>query len=137
MARDEDRPACALIYRNARQAAFHWEQRDYALEDFAASTYGETLWVAEGADARILAFASVWKAPDYWFLHNLYVAPASQRCGIGRALLGQVLASIGRPVELKTDTPNQAARRFYEAAGFGVVEEGGDGPVTWIKLRLA
>lgn len=136
LAQDEDRPACAQIYQDARRAAFHWDDRDYGLGEFAGSTYGETLWVAEGARGAILAFASVWRAPDYWFLHSLFVAPARQRRGIGRGLLETVLAAVGRPVELKSDGPNQVARRLYEAAGFSVVETGFSGEIPWIKMRL-
>jgi len=136
LAQVEDRAACALIYRDARRAAFHWDERDYELGEFAGSTYGETLWVAEGARGAIDAFASVWRAPDYWFLHSLFVTPARQGRGIGRGLLDTVLAAIGRPVELKSDGPNQVARRLYEAAGFSVVETGFSGKIPWIKMRL-
>ena len=85
---------------------------------------------------EILAFASVRKGSDYWFLHNLYVAPQRQRAGIGRGLLDFVLAAVGRPVELKTDSPNEIARRLYEAVGFRVVEEGASGAIPWVKMRL-
>ena len=95
------------------------------------------LWVAEGPGGQILAFASVWQAPDYWFLHNLFVAPGHQKKGIGSALLTEVLAAIGRPVELKTDVPNTSARRFYEGFGFQIVEESESEPVPWFKMRLA
>ena len=84
----------------------------------------------------MLAFASVWQAPTYWFLHNLFVAPDRQKEGIGRALLTEVLAAIGRPVELKTDAPNLIARRLYEDFGFEVVEESKSEPVPWLKMRL-
>ncbi len=136
-AREEDRATCAEIYRDARQAAFHWDNRTYDLEEFAGSTYGEMLWVAEGGNGEVLAFASVWRAPDYWFLHNLFVATGSQRQGIGRALLVHVLAEVGRPVELKTDAPNLVARRLYEGFGFDVVEEAQSDPVPWLRMRLA
>ena len=93
------------------------------------------VWVAE-AEGRVQAFASVWRAPTYWFLHNLFVAPDRQKQGIGRALLTGVLAAVGRPVELKTDKPNTVARRFYEGFGFQVVAEDQDNPVSWLKMRL-
>ena len=92
--------------------------------------------MAEGRQGRVLAFASVWQAPTYWFLHNLFVAPDHQKQGIGSALLTEVLAAIGRPVELKTDAPNLVARRFYEGFGFEVVEEAPSEPVPWLKMRL-
>ncbi len=133
---EEDRPACAQIYLNARKDAFYWDSRDYGLEEFAGSTYGESIWVAAAEGGAVLAFASVWRAPSYWFLHNLYVAPAYQRLGLGSGLLAFVLAAIGRPVELKTDGPNRGARRLYEKAGFRGVEEGTSGTVPWIKMRL-
>ncbi|NIA68725.1 GNAT family N-acetyltransferase [Pelagibius litoralis] len=134
---EADRPACAQIYREARRAAFHWDPREYDLAEFAGSSYGEKLWVAEDEEGGILAFASVWEAPDYWFLHNLFVSPAHQQKGIGRALLVHVLAAIGRPVELKTDAPNLVAKRLYEGFGFQVVEESASDPVSWLKMRLA
>lgn len=92
--------------------------------------------MAEGAGGQILAFASVWQAPAYWFLHNLFVSPDHQKMGIGAALLTEVLAAIGRPVELKTDAPNQVAKRLYEGFGFQVVEESESAPVSWLKMRL-
>jgi ribosomal protein S18 acetylase RimI-like enzyme len=136
LARKGDHPACAQIYLHARRAAFHWDDRDYGLAEFSGSTYGETLWVATAAEGEVLAFASVREGPDYWFLHNLYVAPGRQRAGIGRGLLEFVLAEVGRPVELKTDRPNEIARRLYEAVGFRIVEEGASGSIPWVKMRL-
>ncbi len=106
------------------------------MDEFADATAGETLWVAEGAAGEILAFASVWREPGLWFLHNLFVAPERQNRGIGRALLTALLGRVGRPVELKADIANAIARRFYTSFGFRVVEQGAARPLPWIKMRL-
>lgn len=89
-----------------------------------------------GGSSPVVAFASVWRAADHWYLHNLFVAPGHQRGGIGRGLLQHVLGEIGRPVELKTDGPNLAARRLYQTCGFRDVGEGSSGEVPWVRMRL-
>jgi ribosomal protein S18 acetylase RimI-like enzyme len=55
-------------------------------------------------------------------VHDLFVAPAARRQGVGRALLSAMLAALGergaRTVVLFTATPNVAAQRLFEMAGF-------------------
>ena len=92
--------------------------------------------MAETPDQAVVAFASLWRAEDHGYLHHLFVAPAWQGRGIGRGLLGHVLAEAGRPVELKTDEANDAARRFYRADGFREVGSGESDGVPWLRLRL-
>ena len=56
---------------------------------------------------------------------DLAVAPRARRRGVGRALLGRVLAELGeagvRTVYLEVRESNQAARTLYEANGFGSI----------------
>ena len=59
----------------------------------------------------------------HWILALLGVEPSVQRTGVGRALLGRLLAEAdrsGRPVWLETDRSENVA--FYAAAGFAVHE---------------
>ena len=92
--------------------------------------------MAENGEGAIVAFASLWRSDNLSYLHNLFVAPDCQGRGIGRGLLGHVLGGAGRPVELKTDTANDAARQFYRVAGFREVGSGASNGVPWLSLRL-
>jgi ribosomal protein S18 acetylase RimI-like enzyme len=55
-------------------------------------------------------------------VHDLFVAPTARRQGVGRDLLSAMLAALGergaRTVVLFTATPNVAAQRLFEMAGF-------------------
>lgn len=76
-------------------------------------------WVtvaADGADAP-LGFAA--REQDH--IHALYVAPATQRVGVGSALLGDAQSTCAR-LTLWTFEANGGARRFYERAGFVAVD---------------
>jgi ribosomal protein S18 acetylase RimI-like enzyme len=51
-------------------------------------------------------------------LDHLYVSPATQRAGIGTALLEAVKADAGDTLRLYTYARNTLAKRFYEKHGF-------------------
>lgn len=63
----------------------------------------------------VIAFREGW-------IDQLYVAPWSQRQGVGTALL-QVAQSQSRTLKLWTFQRNEVARRFYERHGFTLIEE--------------
>ena len=132
-----DLDGCAEIFLAARRAAFDWRDRAaFALEDFAKTTAGESIWVALDGDDAILGFASVLLEPGKSFLHSLFIAPDRWGAGIGTALLEYVLDAVATPLELKVDEPNRRARRFYEAHGFSVIERAAaeSGP-AWLRMR--
>ncbi|MFF8582571.1 GNAT family N-acetyltransferase [Streptomyces albidoflavus] len=57
-----------------------------------------------------------------WLLHDLFVAPAGRRLGVGRALVREVLdrareAEVSA-VQLETAYDNEAAQKLYETEGF-------------------
>lgn len=63
------------------------------------------------------------------------VHPEFQRKGIGRKLLGDVIASAdmqSKPIGLEVFKINNAARSFYESDGFKVE---GDTPSSYIMVR--
>ena len=57
-------------------------------------------------------------AAGEWEVLNLAVAPRVRRLGIGRQLLGDILARHAGEFFLEVRESNIPARRFYEYAGF-------------------
>lgn len=100
------------------------------MRDLDRETEGETLLLAE-LDGRIAGFAAVWE-PDA-FLHHLYVDPAMQRRGVGRALIDGMRRLCGRPLELKCQANNRAALAFYKKLGFTPGESGISDIGPWIR----
>ncbi len=91
-------------------------------EDIAhAGSMIERGWVtvAEDGAGEVLGFL----AREGSYVHALFVAPGSQGCGIGRALL-QDAQRATRRLELWTFVANTRAQRFYERAGFAVTKRG-------------
>jgi GNAT superfamily N-acetyltransferase len=84
---------------------------------------GETL-IAAWPDDRLVACGGRTVdpdlgAPDIGRLRRLYVHRQLRRCGIGRALLGRVLADAGEHFRILTvHAPDASAARFYERFGF-------------------
>lgn len=68
---------------------------------------------------RLLGFASVAGAR----LEQLYVDPDDQGAGVGRALLEDAKRVRPGGLSLHVFTRNAHARRFYEVAGFVLVEQ--------------
>ncbi|MCC1491948.1 GNAT family N-acetyltransferase [Cognatishimia sp. F0-27] len=62
-------------------------------------------------------------ARENHFVHALYIAPEQQRCGLGQTLLADAQAA-SDTLELWTFEANHGAQRFYERAGFVLVERG-------------
>ncbi|MBV8659205.1 MAG: GNAT family N-acetyltransferase [Burkholderiales bacterium] len=111
----------ATLFMDARAQAMPWLPVCHDLASTADFLVGEiaraTTWVARDAANRIqglIVFDNSW-------IDHLYIAPAMQGRGLGRRLLQQALAD-GEARQLWCFADNTAARRFYESAGFRVVE---------------
>lgn len=83
--------------------------------DFAIQTRGEELHVARDEDL-VCGFVSIWRPEP--FVHSLVVAEDYRRCGIGTLLLRRVVSLLSTPIQLKCETQNVGACRFYEADGW-------------------
>lgn len=124
---------CALVYDAALAAAFPDEpatSRDRAA--YLRACAGEEQWVCL-LDRVIIGFISV-----YWnenFIHSLYILPAQQKRGAGRALLAAIQALDRGPLELKVDEVNVSARAFYARLGWREVGEGVGDRGRWLRLR--
>jgi putative acetyltransferase len=116
-----DAPAVAAIHRAAFNAALpHLADRHTPAEDLAFFIDKvipvTSVWLAvPGEIDGFIAFRRGW-------IDHLYVAPASQRRGLGSMLLA--IAKEREPtLELWTFQCNHPARSFYERRGFRLVEE--------------
>ncbi|NAZ84373.1 GNAT family N-acetyltransferase [Kineococcus sp. R8] len=78
-----------------------------------------TVLVAHEGDVvqGLLALAPGW-------VEHLYVDPAAQGRGVGHLLLSQAQRRSPSGLQLWVFTRNTPARRFYERAGFRLVEQG-------------
>jgi ribosomal protein S18 acetylase RimI-like enzyme len=86
----------------------------------------EVFLLAEAGDA-IVATASVVRQAEGARLGRLYVLPTFQGQGIGRALMDEALRLAGDPdpVTLEVEPTNAPAIRFYEMAGFRIIDRTG------------
>ncbi|MAU46817.1 MAG: GNAT family N-acetyltransferase [Yangia sp.] len=98
-----------------------WKPRLHSgAEDIAhAGQMIDAGWVTvaeDDADGALLGFL----AREDVYVHALFVAPAAQGTGIGRALMAEAQSHCPT-LELWTFEANHGAQRFYERAGFTVV----------------
>jgi ribosomal-protein-alanine N-acetyltransferase len=77
--------------------------------------------VAE-ADHKIIGYILFWLLPDEVDIHNIAVHPDFRRCGVGRALLQQVVSQArargSTRVTLEVRKSNLPAQKLYESLGF-------------------
>ena len=135
--RDDDEPSLLDVWRRARWNAQPWlEARlGHRRSDDRAFFRRELrplggLHVAEER-ARVVAFLQLLPdpaEPRCGVIERLYVAPESQRRGIGAALLSLAKERHPAGLTLHTHRRNRRARRFYERHGFEVIAAGTSAP---------
>lgn len=119
---ESDRPFLRTLYLASRKAAFTWLNVErFRLEDFDRSTIGETVLVAVDGDQH-LGFASIFMEES--FLHNLFIDPAVQQSGAGKALLQAAQQRFTRHGSLKCLAKNQHALAFYQKQGWVAIATG-------------
>ena len=110
-ASEQDLPAIADIQSAAPEAS-QWNPRDYLAYECR---------VAEDGSAVVGFIVARPVAGREWEILNLAVAPGARRLGIGRQLLGELLARHSGEFFLEVRESNAPARRFYEYAGFRAI----------------
>jgi ribosomal protein S18 acetylase RimI-like enzyme len=101
-ANDLDIPQLEELFLITRRQTFRWEKPNkFKLNDYKKATEGETVFVAEDSDGKILGFVSVWEKDNPPFIHHLFVASDQQRQGIGAALIRSLFSWLPRPYRLK------------------------------------
>ena len=123
-ARDAD--AITAVFLASRAAAMPWlpalhsdAETRWWIEHHVLAT--GTTWVATDPDGAVVGFAVLHGS----VLEHLYLRPDRRRRGIGRLLLDTVRQASPGGLTLHVFARNTAARAFYEAAGFRVLEAGG------------
>ncbi|MCG3132952.1 MAG: putative N-acetyltransferase YjaB [Planctomycetes bacterium] len=88
-----------------------------------------TLHVAV-SDARIVGFLATKPGARgrHLYVDRIYVDPAEQRRGAGRALMDVAFAASPGRIRLHTHQENTGARRFYERLGFRAIAFGTSPP---------
>ena len=93
----------------------------YALACFALSGIQDMIRskivLVAARDEHVLGHAVLLTGPERTEIHNLYVLPKLQRCGIGTQLIDFITATYPRPW-LSCWDQNEQAIAFYEARGF-------------------
>ncbi|MEO7995255.1 MAG: ribosomal protein S18-alanine N-acetyltransferase [bacterium] len=73
-------------------------------------------------DSAVIGYAALWRYPKSAHVANMAIAPDFQGQGIGKALLGSLLAMADGegidPVDLAVRVTNHRAIRLYEGFGF-------------------
>jgi ribosomal protein S18 acetylase RimI-like enzyme len=136
-ARRADAPVLAHIFVQAWRSAYHGVVDDLVLDaldeaeiarrfhDFIGDTaarHNALLAVHGGEPVGFVRFGEDPDRPDAGHVFSLYVTPESMGLGVGRTLLGEVLAELAarghRRVTLWVFEANTRARRLYERMGF-------------------
>jgi ribosomal-protein-alanine N-acetyltransferase len=107
--------------RSARGPGDPLEMREKQLREELARSWAR-LRVARAPTGEVIGYVLFWHVVDEIHLLNVAVAPPSRRCGVGRALVTEVLSyarSIGaRRILLEVRASNRAAIALYEGLGF-------------------
>ena len=78
--------------------------------------------VAEDNDGRVIGYIGMMTVLDEGYISNVAVAPAARRCGIGRALVKEMLARAAKRelsfVTLEVRAGNESAIALYASEGF-------------------
>ena len=128
-----DYAICASIYESAWNLALPGAQRSIGVRELENETADELTLVGV-IDETVCGYISIWE-PD-WFIHHLYVDPATQGSGVGKYLLEHAESlAIPHSLSLKCQLTNDRAIGFYLSCGFTKTgEHGADEHGKWIGM---
>jgi ribosomal protein S18 acetylase RimI-like enzyme len=134
-ARVDDEVRLAEIYLSVRRSTFRWvDPARFHREDFPAHSQGERVFVCEDGESRIAGFLALWEPGD--FIHMLYILPACQGRGAGKALLNALPDWPDRRYRLKCLMRNTRALAFYRGLGFEIVGQGSSTEGEYKDMQL-
>jgi N-acetylglutamate synthase-like GNAT family acetyltransferase len=124
---EADIPAVLSIINEAARAyqgvipADCWHDPYMAAHELAAEiAAGVAFWVAEH-DGRVTAVMGIQDRGDVALVRHAYVAPSTQRTGVGTRLLRHVEALVDKPILIGTWAAASWAIEFYQRNGFTLV----------------
>jgi GNAT superfamily N-acetyltransferase len=122
--RDDERPAILAIVNAAAEAyrdvipADRWHEPYMPAEELDGEiAAGVAFWGYEDG-GELLGIMGIQPVRDVDLIRHAYVSPASQRRGIGGALLDELAGSASRRMLVGTWAAAEWAIRFYERHGF-------------------
>ena len=125
--RDDERPAILAIVNAAAEAyrgvipPDRWHDPYMPADELDGEiAAGVTFWGYED-DGALLGVMGIQPLGDVTLIRHAYVAPGSQRGGIGGALLDHLIATATQPLLVGTWAAAEWAIRFYERHGFALV----------------
>jgi len=112
--------AAAQAYRGAIPADC-WHEPYMPMEELHAEiAAGVEFWVAEDG-ARLVGLMGIQDKGDVALVRHAYVAPATQRSGVGTRLLRHVTAQVDKPILIGTWANASWAIAFYLRNGYALV----------------
>jgi GNAT superfamily N-acetyltransferase len=128
--RDDERPAILEIVNAAAEAyrgvipADRWREPYMSAAELDGEiAAGVSFWGYEAGGA-LLGVMGLQPVQDVELIRHAYVAPGSQRRGVGGALLERLAPANGRRVLVGTWAAAEWAIRFYRRHGFELVPPG-------------
>ena len=125
-----DSPAMSAIINDAAQAyrgvipADRWHEPYMPADELAKEiAAGVVFWVAE-EDGRLAGVMGIQDKGDVALVRHAYVAPSTQRSGVGTQLLQHVEGLVDKPILIGTWAAASWAIDFYKRNGFTVVSSG-------------
>jgi N-acetylglutamate synthase-like GNAT family acetyltransferase len=124
---DADFSAMLTIVNDAARAyrgvipADRWHEPYMPADELASElAAGVAFWVAE-QDGRLLGMMGLQDRGDVALVRHAYVAPTTQRTGVGTNLLRHVQSLVAKPILIGTWADASWAIDFYRRNGFTVV----------------
>jgi GNAT superfamily N-acetyltransferase len=124
LCRDDERDEILAIVNAAAEAyrgvipADRWHEPYMPAEELDAEIgAGVVFWVYED-DGALTGVMGIQPVEDVDLIRHAYVAPDSQRGGVGGALIRHIAATTERPMLVGTWAAAEWAIRFYERNGF-------------------
>ena len=101
--------------------ADRWHEPYMPADELASEMAGGVVfWVAE-QDGRLTAVMGIQDKGDVALVRHAYVAPTTQRTGVGTRLLRHVEGLVDKPILIGTWAAASWAIEFYRRNGFSVV----------------
>ncbi|HEX2435532.1 MAG TPA: GNAT family N-acetyltransferase [Solirubrobacterales bacterium] len=125
--RDDERPEILAVVNAAAEAyrgvipADRWHEPYMASRELDAEIdAGVEFWCCE-ADGELVGAMGIQRVREVDLIRHAYVLPASQRSGVGSALLDHLRKRSERRILVGTWAAAEWAIRFYERHGFELV----------------